>query len=388
MSKLQDKIIEEKYKNPLISIKELAKKVKCSNQTVRNALKKVKTTEVNFSCENCFGKDLNQKKSKEELKETQAKYLQALQKIEELQANLQAMQAFEQLNHVIAPANYEILAKEPGEATAITVASDWHIDEIVDGAAIGEVNNYNLEIARERIKKYFQYTLRLLNMSRTESKINTLVVAALGDFMSGWIHEELMSTNSLTPAEAIVELFELWCAGIQFLLEKGDLKKIVFVAVTGNHSRLTKKIQAKQNPTTSLEWPLYNFLARWFANSEYKDRIEFKLPKGYFNYLTVYNKIIRFHHGDGIRYAGGVGGIHIPLRKAIAQWNKAKYVNLDVLGHFHGRETSRDYVVNGSVVGFNEFAERIKADFEPPQQSFFIMHPKFGKTGEFPIILG
>jgi hypothetical protein len=113
----------------------------------------------------------------------------------------------------------------------------------------------------------------------------------------------------------------------------------------------------------------------------------FRMPTGYFNYLDILGKSVRFHHGDGIMYRGGIGGVHIPLRKAIAQWNKARRVDLDVMGHWHTRETSKDYVINGSLIGYNEYAQGIKADFERPQQSFFIIHPRYGKTAEFPIIL-
>ena len=42
----------------------------------------------------------------------------------------------------------------------------------------------------------------------------------------------------------------------------------------------------------------------------------------------------------------GIGGVHIPLRKAIAQWNKAKSADLDCMGHWHTRENSKDYCIN------------------------------------------
>lgn len=390
-AKLTEQIIQLKQLHPNIGRRVIAKSLDCSENFVRTILTKFKNGELTKpgistivdSAEN----DLRVRKLRKSNRTAKLKYEEALKKIEELEHNIDQARQLEELKKIIVPTKFEVLPKDPGEAIAVTVASDWHIDEVVDGNAIGHVNEFNLDIARVRAKKFFEFTLRLLNMCRTESKINTMVVGALGDFMSGWIHEELMMTNSMTPPESVVEMFEMWCGGLTFLLEEGKLEELVFVGAAGNHSRITKRIHAKANPKKSYEWPLYEFLARWFSNTKYRDRIKFKLPTGYFNYLNIVGKKVRFHHGDGINYHGGVGGIHIPLRKAIAQWNKATPVDLDVLGHWHTRETSRNYVINGSLIGFNEYAEKIKADFEPPTQSFFILHPKYGKTAEFPIVL-
>jgi len=382
-------VVELKQIHPDWGRKRIADQIGCTEGQVRTILSKYKkgTLDLIVSAETTLAEDLKLQKYKKEINTYRKKYLDVLQKVEELEEQLTFSKQLENIKEVLVPTKFEVPSKEPGEAVAVVLAGDWHIDEVVDGSAIGGVNEFNLGIARTRAKKFFEYTVRLLRMCKSESKINTLVLGALGDFITGWIHEEFLSSNSMTPPEAIVELFELLSGGIKFLLDEGDIENLIFVGVCGNHSRITKKNQSKNSPKKSFEWPVYNYLAKWFANSEYKERIKFKLPTGYFNYLTILNKAVRFHHGDGIRYAGGTGGVHIPLRRAIAQWNKARHVDLDILGHWHTREPSRDYVINGSLIGFNEYAERIKADFEPPQQSFFIIHPKFGKTAEFPIVL-
>jgi len=128
-------------------------------------------------------------------------------------------------------------------------------------------------------------------------------------------------------------------------------------------------------------------LAKWYANSKRKTKIKFILPEGYFNLITLYGRAIRLHHGSRVRYHGGVGGIHIPLRKAIAQWNRARHADLDILGHFHTRQVSQHFVANGSLIGWTELAEGSKFDFEHPLQCFFIIHSKNGKTAEFSIRL-
>jgi len=64
-----------------------------------------------------------------------------------------------------------------------------------------------------------------------------------------------------------------------------------------------------------------------------------------------------------------------------------KKANLDVLGHWHTRKSDFRYVVNGSLIGFGPYAISIKAEFEEPTQSFFLIHPKHCKTVEAPIFL-
>ena len=77
----------------------------------------------------------------------------------------------------------------------------------------------------------------------------------------------------------------------------------------------------------------------------------------------------------------------IPLNKAIAQWNKMRRVDVDVLGHWHTRLNTREAVVNSSLIGYNAWGIHIKASYEPPSQSFFLVHPDYGKTVEIPIMV-
>ena len=350
-----------------------------SRTTICNIRKKLKNTKV-------VSHDLDLRTTKRQLFEQKKKYRDALDKLAELERELTLHQQLSELSKIVIPEKWEVLQKNGKEAVAFTLSSDWHIDEKVDAEEIGGINEYDPAIGKKRIELYFKYVLRLLNMCRTESVIKRLVVGALGDAISGWIHEELIETNTMTPPEAIIMAFELYVSGFDFLLREGGLDEIDVVCCCGNHSRITQRNQIKRSHKKSYEWLLYQFLVKWYAMKGEK-RIKFKLPTGYFNWLTVFGKDIRFHHGNRIGYRGGVGGIHIPLRKAIAQWNKAKHADLDILGHWHTREVSRDYVINGSVVGYNEFAESIKADYSPPEQAFFIIHPKYGKTAEFPIVL-
>ena len=131
---------------------------------------------------------------------------------------------------------------------------------------------------------------------------------------------------------------------------------------------------------------MYHLLAEKFAN---EDRIKFIVENGYLTYLTLFDRYtIRFHHGNAIRYKDGVGGITIPVNKAIAQWDKERPAYLDVFGHHHQQMLDAGkFVSNGSVIGYNPFAVQIRAAYQRPEQAYFIIDAERGKTVCAPILV-
>ena len=104
-------------------------------------------------------------------------------------------------------------------------------------------------------------------------------------------------------------------------------------------------------------------------------------------YTSVYGRNVRFTHGDDVRYNGGVGGLTIPLRKAIDSWNQSHRAWLTCSGHWHTWMDARDFVVNGSLIGYTAFAQAIKARWEPASQAFFLVDRDYGKGWSKPIQL-
>lgn len=273
------------------------------------------------------------------------------------------------------------------ESVAVTVASDWHVEENVDPATVAGKNEFNLEIADKRITKYFQGSMRLYEIMARESSIKTIILACLGDFITNTIHEDLQESNNLLPAEAIYWAECRLVSGIRFLLEHAP-KDVRFLIVchSGNHGRMTKKQRGTTEAGNSLEHYMYHHMRDYFSGEK---RIKFQIAEGYHTFTTLWDKYrIRWHHGHAINYGGGVGGITIPVNKAIAQWNIAEPADLDVFGHFHQRINASNFVCNSSLIGYNDFAVRIKAAFQKPSQSFFTVTRKWlSKTMETPIFL-
>lgn len=279
--------------------------------------------------------------------------------------------------HIIKPRK----SNKNGESVAVVVASDWHIEETVSPDTVSDMNEYTLEIARARADEFFRGALRLTEICSGSTNINTMVLALLGDFISGDIHDELLETCSLQPVEAIIEAKNIIASGIEFLLKNSKLN-LVIPCHSGNHARTTKQSRHATEAGHSLEYAMYHYLADHFRNER---RVKFLIPRGYHSFVDVLGTRIRFHHGHNLKYGGGVGGLTIPVNKAIAQWNKTGWADLDVFGHWHQRLDGGNFIANGSMIGFNAYAVSIKAGFEKPSQTFFLINKERGKTAVWPI---
>jgi hypothetical protein len=279
----------------------------------------------------------------------------------------------------------EIAAQNPEEteATAFAIASDWHVEETVDPKTVNGVNEFNLDIADARIAKFFRSILRLVEIERAGTKIDNLVLAMLGDFMTGYIHEELQESNGLSPTQTVLWLRQRIVAGIRLLVKNGGFKRIVVPCSIGNHGRTTKKMRHATAAANSFEWMMYHVM------KDDVPEVEWQIADGYHNLIEVYGRIIRFHHGDNVMYQGGIGGLTIPMEKAIAGWNKGREIApyMDVFGHHHTRMENPRFISNSSLIGYGAFSLAIKAGFEQPSQTFFLLDSKRGRTGTFPIFL-
>lgn len=128
---------------------------------------------------------------------------------------------------------------------------------------------------------------------------------------------------------------------------------------------------------------MYSYLRDYFKD---EPRVEFIVATGQHSYLNIYGYKLRFLHGHSVRYGGGVGGITIPINKAIAQWDKAIKAYLTVMGHFHTFFDGGNFITNGSLIGYNAYAMSIKASFERPKQALFLIDKTRGKTCVWPVL--
>ncbi len=325
--------------------------------------------------------DIDKSNAKKELAILKKKYAEVLKVIEQ-QDNMYKI--FDEVARKKSDVKInKILNIDKTESTAVMLASDRHIEETVNPETINYLNEYNPEIAKQRAEKFWNNWLHLIDMMAKEEKIGNVVVWLLGDFISWYIHDELMEENSMSPTESILYVKQLITSWIDMFL-KNSPYNMTLVTAFWNHWRTTDKKRISTGRKNSFERMMYNIIAQQYENN---NRVQMKVEKGYHNYLNVYDKVLRFHHWDWMKYQGWVGWITIPVNKSIAQWNKAKHADIDCFWHRHQLKDWGYWISNGSLIGYWPYAESIKADYEEPKQAMFLINSKYGKTISAPILV-
>ncbi len=255
----------------------------------------------------------------------------------------------------------------------VMMASDWHMGERVRPENVGWRNEYNPDIAQERAEQFFKSNLTMLDVNRKGWEIKDVMLWLGGDLMTGYIHEEYLEENFLSPVEESLLVFDTMVRGIDTLLAKSDAETIYVPTSNGNHGRTGIRMKIASYAKNSYEWMLYKLLETHYID---ESRIKFQIAQGYNNIVDIYGYKIRFHHGDAVKYGGGVGGISIPLNRRIgrqATANRDEHIDMDGIAHFHSLQAPKLFVGNGSLIGWNDFAERIGCEFESPQQCSFVI---------------
>lgn len=310
------------------------------------------------------------------------KYKHVLIKLEEAEKRFDALVVIKERVdvHKIEP----LLSQGKSEACPVIMLSDWHFEENIDPRTINGLNEYNLEIAEQRWVRCIQNSMKLVHKERHSSEVKQVVVWLGGDFITGYIHEELEESNYLSPVQAVRFAKKRIISALDFYAQHGNFERIVVVCNYGNHGRTNKKPRVSTGHKNSYEWMMYKDLQDYYQKNK---RFEFVVPDGLFAYVDVFGYVNRFWHGDTISYGGGIGGLTVPLIKAIGRYNTTIKADFNFMGHYHQLfEATKDCMVNGSGIGYSAYAQRIGASFERPQQGFKMIDRKHGYTTKLNIL--
>ena len=264
----------------------------------------------------------------------------------------------------------------------VLMLSDWHIGETVDAAQVHGSNEFNAAIADRRVKSVIDRVLHLAFHHVKTPQYPGIVVVLGGDFVSGWLHEELFRTDWCAPPTAAN-----WCVSRLHaaLVRLADaFGRAHVVCVPGNHGRLTRKPMAKGGATSCFDHAIYEALAdRLRADA----RITWQIPASGDALFQVAGTRFLAMHGHELGVKGGdglIGALGPIMRGAIKTGRAERSLGRDfdvlLLGHFHQAiwQPHSGIVVNGTLKGFDEYSRMQRYSFAPPTQSLFFVHPRFG----------
>ena len=258
--------------------------------------------------------------------------------------------------------------------TGFLIASDWHADEVVKPSTVLGKNEYNKDIAEQRIKNFFANAVYMIK----KKPVDNLVVGLLGDMIGGYIHDELAQTNSMSPMQGINLVKSLIISGLKKIHDElPDLQQITVVGICGNHTRTTRKLQFSNGFAMSFEFFMYKDIEQTLTLMGLS-KFNFIIPESEFAYIDVYGKKILFAHGHQFRSAGGIGGIYPAMFRWYSKMNQTIKIDKAYIGHYHSSIYTKEVCVNGSLKGYDAFALGHGLAYEEPQQTYVILNEKRG----------
>lgn len=267
-----------------------------------------------------------------------------------------------------------------GRSVLILNTSDIHMGEVITPEEIEGINEFNPEVCAARMKRLFQAACEIGPRWMHGDTCDGVLLTMNGDLVSGDIHEELMRTNALTSTEQVRAVVEVYAAGIAMLLEA--FPAVHVVATPGNHGRLTTKPTAKLSARLSYDIMAAGILQDRLAGD---GRVTFQIAAGADARVPLYGRTILVTHGDRMGTGGGQGFAG-PILPIVRGGNKIKLqsfsaglgCDLILSGHYHTSGAPPGMLANGSIPGYSEYGNGLRAAVEPPKQWLARFSMKWG----------
>jgi hypothetical protein len=261
----------------------------------------------------------------------------------------------------------------------VLFSSDFQWGEVIDRDEMNGFNAFNLQIARNRYRQLIGSTIDICENYRQQAQYPGIVYLRGGDSVNGDIHEELQRTNEAPSTMQVMDLFRYEHRGIELLREA--FGKVVVISVPGNHGRLTRKPIAKKYA----QWNFDHMLSLMLETACQSKDVTFITPTSGDAYFSLYGIRFLLTHGDRIGSRGGqgfIGPIATITRGAKktkdAYATAGKLIDWVLIGHFHQSAMAPGFIANGSLPGYNEYAQSLRATPEPPCQTLFFVTNKYG----------
>lgn len=178
--------------------------------------------------------DIVERKHKAIYKDLKSKYDRLLQNHEVLEDSYNDLLVIQENKKPInIPLTKE--TKDGRSGASLILVSDWHVEKQIIPSSVNGMNEYNLDIAKQRAEKFTDSTIKLINRDAKDFANHTSVIYLLGDFIEGYLHEHNNTTNYLTPVEATMYAKELLSNSLNTIFSNAKSQNFKVICKTGNH---------------------------------------------------------------------------------------------------------------------------------------------------------
>lgn len=204
-------------------------------------------------------------------------------------------------------------------------------------------------------------------------QVNGVVVHNSGD-----IHEELRVTNVWPTPKQTVESANLLVSAVKAWAPHYPVVRVEFIT-EDNHSRLTKKPQAKEAGVNC-----FNYLVGMIAQARLANQknVQFNVHPMYQKTIEVKGRRYLITHGHNVKGWAGFPYYGIE-RKAGREAIKRMMKNIGkfdkiILGHWHAPLAHPWYWIGASAQGTDAYDHQ-NGRFAEPAQSLWFVHPEHGE---------
>lgn len=157
MSELSKRVLEYSKQHPEMSNVELAQMFSVTDRAIRKWKQQDRTRAEQPH------KDIAEARLKRTLSDLRKKYDSLLDTLDEKE---QALTSYREIKDAVKTVPIVQPKKKKREVVPVIVASDWHIEETVTAAITNGLNEYNMEIAKESIKQFFNNACELIRQAK------------------------------------------------------------------------------------------------------------------------------------------------------------------------------------------------------------------------------
>ena len=234
---------------------------------------------------------------------------------------------------------YKQLDKEKG---ATLMVSDLHYGIKVDN----QFNYYDTEVAEDRLKQLTNKTIQYCK----KHDISHLNIELLGDMVSGTIHTGVRVQQEEDIIQQIIDCAELLSNMVNDLAE--HVENVTVYSVYGNHGR------TEPNKHDAINRENYERLIYYFMKNRVKG-VRFIDSQGE-DFIKYYDfgKTFVISHGDKDKQASAIEAYSKMLGEQVGEVH---------LAHWHEFKEVGNVIVNGSVVGSDDYAVSIRKHSKPCQ---------------------
>lgn len=234
----------------------------------------------------------------------------------------------------------------PTEIEAVLILSDFHYGLEVDNV----LNEYNTDIAKERLNILLDKTIYYCNIHRVQK----LHLGLAGDLICGAIHLQSRVAAEEDLISQVINVSELLANFINSL--KSKVPEVKVWGVIGNHSRVNADKKSNM-PAENFERLIFKYIemrlpSATVATNGLEDWITFK----------VKDQLVFMTHGD----KDSLSNIKLHAVNLLGKVPDRIY-----FGHIHHLNIKDDngteIVVNGSIVSTDEYAMGLRVHTKPYQ---------------------